>query len=270
MIEIFSYGFMQKALIAGILVAIPTSLLGVFLVLRRRAFIGEGLAHISFGGIALGLFFGLRPLIVALIVTMIGALAIQLIRDRARLYGDTAIGIFSYAGFALGIFLISLSDGFTTDIFGFLFGNILTVNSFDLLFSVILSIIIIAFIILFYPDLFYMTFDADTAKASGIRVGMHRYLMSFLVAATVVISMRVVGIILVASFMIIPAAAALQISKNFKQTIVYSVLISVLSVLIGLVLSALFDFAASATIILINFMIFLLLAGYRRLIWSSA
>ncbi len=264
MLEILTYQFMQRALIAGVLVAVPCSLLGVFLVLRRRAFIGEGLAHISFGGIALGLFLGLNPLIVALIITLLASVAIQLIKDRSRLHSDTAIGIFSYTGFAFGVFIISLTKGFNTDLFSYLFGSILTVSSFDLIFSVILSVISVLFIILFYNNLFYITFDEETARTSGVNATLYKHLIGFLVATTVVISMRIVGIILVASFMIIPAAAALQISKNFRQTLVYSIIICVVSVLIGLVLSATFDYAASASIILVNFIIFIIIFLARK------
>jgi zinc transport system permease protein len=247
-----------------VLVAVPCSLLGVFLVLRRRAFIGEGLAHISFGGIALGLLLGLNPLIVALLITLLGSVMIQLIKDRSKLPSDTAIGIFSYTGFALGVFIISLTRGFNTDLFAYLFGSILTVSKFDLLFSVILSIITILIIILFYNNLFYITFDEETARTGGVNTGIYKHLIGFLVATTVVISMRIVGIILVASFMIIPAAAALQISKNFRQTLVYSIIICILSVLIGMVLSATFDFAASASIILVNFILFIMIFLARK------
>jgi len=266
MIEIFSYGFMQRALLAGILVAIPTSLLGVFLVLRRKAFIGEGLAHISFAGIAIGLFFGLNPLIMALIVTLLGAFAIQTIKDRTRLYSDTVIGILSYTGFAIGIFVISLSGGFNADLFSFLFGNILTVSTFDLIFSIILSFIAIVFIIFLYPDMFHITFDEDTARTSGIKVVLLKYMIGMLTAITVVISMRIVGIILVAAFIIIPAATAIQITRTFRSTVWLSAVIGVVSVIVGLLLSALFDFAASATIILVNFVFFLFAVAFKRVI----
>jgi len=250
---------MQRSLISGILIAIACSLLGVFLVLRKNAFIGEGLAHISFGGIAVGLLIGINPMIAALIVTIIGALMIVNIDENSKLSGDTSIGIFSYTGFALGILLISLKSGFNTDLFSYLFGNILALTNFDVFFSLGLVIIVLVFIVLFRQELFYITFDEETAKTAGINVRLLNYLIAVLVGITVVVSMRIVGIILVASFIILPASAALQISKNFKQTLFYSLILSILSVITGLILSFYLDIAAGATVVLVNFIFFVVL-----------
>ncbi|MBN2368586.1 metal ABC transporter permease, partial [Candidatus Woesearchaeota archaeon] len=220
--ELLSYSFIQRALISGILIAIACSVLGIFLVLRKHAFIGEGLAHISFGGIALGLFLGINPVIAALILTILGGIGITKLRESAKLNSDNAVGIFSYAGFALGIVLISVSKGFNADLFSYLFGNILAISMFDVVFSAALSLLIISFVFLFYNELAFVTFDEQTAKTSGVNVKLINYMLGILVAITVVISMRIVGIILVASFMIIPASASLQLSSNFRQSIFIS------------------------------------------------
>jgi zinc transport system permease protein len=264
MLEILGYGFMQRALVAGILVSVACSLLGVFLVLKKSAFIGEGLAHISFAGIAIGLIFGFSPLIASVILTVIGGIAIMKLTAKSRLHTDAAIGIISYTGLAFGVFLISISRGFTIDIFSYLFGNILTISQFDMYFSAGLAVAVLFFTILFFNELYVITFSEETAKTTGINVNLLNYVFAVLVAITVVISIRVVGILLVASFMILPASAALQLAKGFRHSLVISAVFGILSVIGGLSLSYFLDVAAGATIVLLNFGFFMLSMVLRK------
>ncbi|NTV24545.1 MAG: metal ABC transporter permease, partial [Nanoarchaeota archaeon] len=252
MIDILYYGFMQKALLAGILTSIACSILGVFLLLRKSAFISEGLAHISLAGIALGFLLGYSPILVSAIITAAGAIGIILLKEKAKLYGDTAIGILSYTGLAFGILLASFNRS-SIDLMSYLFGNILAISGFDLSFSVVIALLTLFFIWRYYKDLFSMTFDEETAKVSGVNVRRVNFLLAMLVAATVVISMRVVGILLSASFMIIPAAASLQLCVGFKKTLLFSVLIGVSSVVLGLIASFAFDLPSGPTIVILNF-----------------
>ena len=254
-IDLFTYGFMQRALLVGILIAVSCAIIGVFLILRRTAFIGEGLAHISFAGVALGFLFGVEPLVAALFVTIFGALAIAFTKEKSLLFTDTIIGIFSYTGFALGILLVSMQS-VNVELFGYLFGNILAVSYFDMVFSGLLALLVVGFVMYFYYDLYYITFDEETAKSAGIKVEMLNYLFALLVAVCVVISMRIVGIILVASFMILPAASAMHLTKTFRKMVALSIIISVFSALMGLVAAFYLDTAAGATIVLLNFLIF--------------
>jgi len=266
MIDIISYPFMQRALISGVFVALVCAVLGVFLVLRKSAFIGEGLAHISFSGIAIGLILGQDPILVALAVTLAAAIVISYVRQHAILHGDTALAIFSYAGFALGIFLISAYKGFSADLFSYLFGSILTISQADMLVCAGLSVLILAFVFLLYNELALLTFNEETAKVSGIRTDILEYIFSALVSAAIVISMRIVGIILVASFIIMPAASALLMRTSFRKTIILSAAVSVISLVAGLSLSFYFDFAAGATIVLCNFLIFASIFSLRRIL----
>ncbi len=250
MLEILQYSFMQNALIAGVLIAAICSILGVFLVLRRMSLMGDGLAHISFGGLAAGFFFGIYPLLAALAFSVLAAIGIQKLKAM-KVHGDAAIAIFFSFGLALGVVLISLSKGFSVDLFSYLFGSILAVGPTDLLFIAVLGVATIIAIWAFYKELFYITFDEDSARASGIQVEKMNAVLMVLTAMAVVVSMRIVGILLVSSFIVIPASIALLICKNFRQAILLSVAIGVASSIVGLLASYYLDIAAGGAIVLV-------------------
>ena len=252
----FAYGFLQRALLAGIFIAVACALLGVFLILRRDSMIGHGLAHIAFAGVALGLFLKIIPLGVALAVAVVTALGIMKLKQKAGLYGDTAIAIFSSVGLAAGIILATLAQSFNVDLFGYLFGDILAIETLEVWLSVFLAVLVVFTMILHYPRFMYMTFDHEAAKASGIKVGRLDVLLTVLTAVTVVLGMKVVGILLVSALVVIPAAAGLQLASNFKQAILLSSLIAVISVLLGLVLAYFLDMPASGAIVVLSFLFF--------------
>ncbi|MBN2094985.1 MAG: metal ABC transporter permease [Candidatus Aenigmarchaeota archaeon] len=262
--EIIGYGFMQKAFLTGIVIAIACSLLGVFLVLRRYALMGDGIAHISFGGIATGLLFNIMPFFGALIFGVIGSLGILKLREKARLYGDAAIGMVSHAGLGIGVFIASIAGGFNVDILSYLFGSILSIRSEEVLLSVFLSACVIGVIALFYRELVYLTFDEDSARTSGVKVDALNTALIALTAVTVVSSMRVVGLLLASALIIMPATSALQLKLSFRNTLISSAAIAVLSVVLGLVAAYYFDFAVSGTIVLVNLSIFLAIILLRR------
>lgn len=266
MTEFLSYGFLQRALLAGIFVAVTCALLGVFLILRRDAMIGHGLAHVTFAGVAIGLWLNVMPLAAATGVAVFTALAIMKIKERAGLYGDTAIAIFSSVGFALGILIVSLSQGFNVDLFGYLFGEILAIDSAEVTFSIGLAILVVIFIILNYQKFMYMTFDRESAKVSGIQVSRLDTLLTVLTAVTVVLGMKIVGILLVAALLVIPAAAGLQLAANFRRAMALSSLVSLVSVVLGLFLSFALDFPASGTIVCLSFAFFLLFFLIKRVL----
>ncbi len=248
---------MQRALITGIVISIACSLLGVFLVLKRYALIGDGLAHISFGGIAVGMLTKVMPFVTAMIFAVLAALGILKLKEKARMHGDTSIGIISHASMGLGVFIASAAHGFNVDILSYLFGNILAISTAEVMLSIGLALIVITVIILNYRDLFYLTFDEESAKASGVKVNFLNTLLIMLTAVTVVASMRVVGLLLASALIIMPAAASLQVSRNFRQALIMSAIFAVISVICGLGIAYMFDFAASGTIVLFNFMIFI-------------
>lgn len=259
-----SYGFLQRALLAGIFVAIACALLGVFLILRREAMIGHGLAHVTFAGVALGLFLKVMPLVAALIVAVLAALGIMKLKEKAGLYGDTAIAIFSSAGFALGLLFVTFAHSFNVDLFGYLFGEILAIETTEVWLSITLAGVVVFIVILNYHKFMYITFDRDSAKVSGIRVNRLDVLLTTLTAITVVLGMKIVGLLLVAALIVIPAAAGLQVASSFKQAILLSSFVALISVALGLLLAFYFDLPASGTIVILSFLIFGLFFAFKK------
>jgi len=264
MIEILSYGFMQKAFISGIVIAIACSLLGMFLVLRKFSLIGDGIAHISFGGVATGLLFNITPFIGALLFGLIGSFGILKLKEKSHLHGDAAIGIVSHISLGIGIFIASIASGFNVDILSYLFGSILSIKTNELFLSIFLALTVITFILIYHKDLFYISFDEESAKVSGIKVNFLNSMLIILTAITIVCSMNIVGLMLASSLIILPSSSALQIKTSFKKTLIYAVFISVFSVISGIIIAYYFDFAVSGTIVLINAIIFLSLLIYNK------
>jgi zinc transport system permease protein len=250
LLHFLTYGFIQRAYVAGSFVAALCAMLGLFLVLRKLSLIGDGLSHVSFGAIALGLFFGVYPFYVAVPVTLIASWFILRLTRKARIYGDAAIGIVSAVGVAAGVTLASLSRGFNVDLFSYLFGNILTISRPELYLSLGLSLVVLVVIVLFYNDLFSVTFDEEYARISGIRTERINVLLTSLTAITVVLAVKVVGIMLVSALLILPAATALQIARGFRGAMLLSVLFAVVSVLAGTTVSFFLNLPAGATIVL--------------------
>lgn len=263
--NVFVYGFMQRAFLAGLLIAVACAILGVFLILRRDAMIGHGMAHVTFGGVALGLFLQVTPLLAALTVAVACALLMVKLKERAGVYEDTAIGILSSAGMALGVVLATLSGKFNVDLFGYLFGNILAIEPLEIGIAVVLALVVVLVLVCFYQELVYQTFDAEAARTAGIRVGRLDGIIATLTAVTVVIGMKVVGILLVAALLVIPSAAGLQLAKSFKQAMGISAVVSVGSVAGGLLMSFYWDLPASGTIVLLSCAAFALFWGARYL-----
>ena len=262
--ELFSYAFMQRAFLAGLGVSVTCAILGVFLVLRRDAMIGHGLAHVTFGGVALGMVLNVAPLPVALGVAIFSALGIMKLKERAGLHGDTAIGIISSLGMALGIFLVSLAGGFNLDLFGYLFGNVLAIDPGEVWVALLLALAVLAAVAFFYQEFFFLTFDSESAKASGVRVGRLDNLMAVLTAVTVVVGMKVVGILLISALLVIPAAAALQVARNFKEAMALSAALAVVSAAAGLTAAFYLDWPPSGTIVLFSGVLFLILFASRQ------
>jgi zinc transport system permease protein len=262
--ELFSYAFMQRAFLAGLGVSVTCAILGVFLVLRRDAMIGHGLSHVTFGGVALGMVLNVAPLPVALGVAILSALGIMKLKDRAELYGDTAIGIISSLGMAMGIFLVSLAGSFNLDLFGYLFGNVLAIDPGEVWVAFLLALAVLATVAFFYQEFLFLTFDSESARASGVRVGRLDSLMAVLTAVTVVVGMKVVGILLISALLVIPAAAALQVARNFKGAMALSAALAVVSAAIGLTAAFFLDWPPSGTIVLISGVLFLILFASRQ------
>jgi zinc transport system permease protein len=249
------YPFMQRALLAGGLIGLIASFYGVFVVQRGLSFLGNGLSHAAFGGIALGLLLGIHPLMVAVPFTVAVSLSIHALQTRTRLSGDTAIGIFFAVSMALGILFVSFKRQFTADAFAYLFGSILAVDETSLLLTFGLFILTLVNI-KFWSPWAYATFDRDMALADRIPVQRHDYWLSVLIAITVVAASKVVGIVLIAAFLVIPAATARLLSSRFEQMTVLSVMIGVSSTFLGLLGSYVLDLPSGPVIILLQAMLF--------------
>jgi zinc transport system permease protein len=262
-LEVLEFEFMQRALIAGVAVAITSSVIGLFLVLRRNSLFGDALSHVAFGGIAVGLAVSIYPLWTGLTLSILGALGITKLRQSAKIPADASVAILLSSGLALGLLFISLSGGFTLDLFSFLFGSILLVSVEDTLAILAMTGIILSIIILLYRQLMYITFDEEQARVSGLSISKLNYLFVVLASVAVIVSMRLVGILLVSSLIVIPNITALLFGKGFKKTALISVSVSITSVVAGIAISYAANLAPSATIVLISTAIFLAMLAAR-------
>jgi zinc transport system permease protein len=270
MLEIFTYGFIQRAILTGVFVGTACALLGVFLVLRRYALIGHGLTHVAFGGVAIGLLVSRQPFWMTLFITLLSSMGILKLQQRVKIYADVAIGIVSAVGMAVGIVIASVAGGFNVDLMSYLFGSILTIGDTEFIVSSVISVLVICFIVLFYYDLFAMTFDEESARAMGIAVDRYNYFFAAVSAFVVVVGMRVVGLLLVSALMILPAVTSLQLSRSFRTSLFLSAVAVVLSVVAGIVISFLLDLPAGGTIVLFNFILFLIAFSAKKLFIEKA
>ena len=250
-LEALSYGFMQKALVAGIAVALICSFMGTFLVLRRYSLFGDGIAHVAFGGISVGLFLGVFPLWTAFIVSIFGGLGLQKLRQSTKISGDAAVAVVLVSGLAVGVILVSSSGGFSVDLFSFLFGSILLISNEDTMMILGISASIITTLVVLQKQFLHLTFNEEQAKLVGLRTTLLNYAFVVLASITVVTSMRLVGILLISALIVIPNITAMMFGKGFKKTVCISMSISVISVVSGILLSYSLNLAASGTIVII-------------------
>lgn len=262
-LEYLQYGFIQRALVCGSFIALLCSTLGVILVLRRFSLIGDGLAHVTFGSVALGLFFRIYPLYISIPVVMLSSLGILKLTQRARLYGDAAIGIVSSFGIAGGVILASVAGGFNVDLFSYLFGNILAIGPEELTISIALSVVVLAVIFLYFNEIFSMTFDEEFARVSGIGTEKLNAILALLTAITVVLTMSVVGIMLVSALLILPSVTALQLARSFRGAMLIAACVSLISVIGGIFISLILNFPTGATIVMTGILIFLAALALR-------
>ncbi len=250
LLDIFEFGFMQRALIAGLVIATVCGLLGVFVVLRRTAPLGDALAHVSFGGVALGIALGLFPVEVAIVIAILGGVGIRFLQDR-HLYGELSLTVVQAAGLGGGAVLVSLRGGLNVDILSFLFGQILTVTWSDISLMVALVAATILVLAGLYKEFFLLTFDPEGARVSGLPVRALDTGFTILTAITVVLAMQVVGILLVSALLAVPAATALQLRVGLRGTLAASVFIGMLSVAGGLLLAVFLNAATGGMIVLV-------------------
>lgn len=248
--DILQYGFMQRALLSAVAISIMCSIVGLFLVLKRHSLFGDALAHVAFGGIALGLFTGVYPILTAYVVAILSAVGVNKLRESTKIPPDSSIAVLLTSGLAIGVILISISGGFTLDLFSFLFGNILLVSNEDLIMILITDAIVVPIIYVLYKRLILIVFDENQAKVSGLNVTWINTLFIVLASITIIASIRLVGVLLISSLIVIPNITALLLGKGFKKTVFISCAISVFSVVFGIVASYYVNLVPSGTIVL--------------------
>ncbi len=256
-IEALHYSFIQRAIIAGCFMGLACAFLGVFLVLRRFSLIGDGLAHVSFASVAIALLLHAQPMIISIPIVCLASLVILKLNEKLAVYADAAIGLISSFGIALGVIIASTANGFNVDLFSYLFGNILSVSVFEVWLAVIIALIVVFVVKMFYHDLFSITFDQDYAQVSGIKVKLINKILVLLTSLLVVLGIKIVGTMLVSSLIILPAISALQVVRSFKSTILLAGVFSVMSVVVGVFISYVFNLPSGATIVMVNFFIFM-------------
>lgn len=258
MLELFQYAFMQHAILAGIMVACICPVIGIFLVVRRLALIGDGLGHISFAGVAAGWLWGVYPVYTAALFAVCGGIGIEMLRQKQRHYADMVLAVVFYTGIALAIVFTSMVRSSGTNLLSYLFGSIVTVTARDVTLIYGLGGGILLIIGLLYKELLYVSCDEDAARVNGLRVSCHNLLLVILTAVTVSVAMRVVGILLVSALMIVPVAAGLQMGRSFAGTMGWAVFFAEVSVVAGLYASFYLDFAPGGAIVLTAVLLFLL------------
>jgi len=262
---LIQYEFLRNALLAGMVVGIVCPAIGVFLVVRRLSLMADALSHITLSGLAAGIllqknlsfFQPINPMYMGMFFSVIGSLFIEQLRKAYRFYQELAIPIILSAGIGLGVVLISIANGFNVDLFSYLFGSVVAITRSDLWTVSIVGLIVLLSIVFLYKELFALSFDEEYAEISGIKKRFVNLVFSILVALTIAISMRIVGILLVSALITLPVAAALRISRSFFHTFWISILFAQLAVLGGMVLSFYLNWAPGGTIVLFAVLILL-------------
>lgn len=256
LLEPLQFGFVQRGLLASVLVAVVCGVLGSFVVLKKLAFIGDALAHASFGGVALAFVLGLNVYVGAFVFALATALGIGAVTERGKVSADTAIGVLFSGTFAFGILIISRVDGYTTDLFGYLFGDVLSITDGDLWTMAILGLVVLALVALFYRQLLFVAFDPAVAAASGLPARALEYMLLALLGITIVTAIQAVGIVLVVALLVTPAATAYLLTRRFHHMMFLSSALGGLSAVLGIYLSYHLDLASGAAIILVATVLF--------------
>ncbi|MBU9712092.1 metal ABC transporter permease [Evansella tamaricis] len=273
MIQIFfQFDFLRYSLYTGMLIGLLAPLLGVFLVVRRLALISDALSHITLSGIAFSLllgrhysyFAGLNPMYMGMAFSVGGAIFIERLRNVYRYYKELAIPIILSAGIGIGVVFISLANGFNNDLFHYLFGSVAAIRQSDFHMIVSITLFVLVMMLLFYKEWFFLSFDEDQAVISGIPKKTLHFLFIIMVALVISASMRIVGILLVSSLMTLPVASAMRWAKSFKQTFLYAILFSEISVIVGLFSAFHLDIAPGGTIVMLNVIILLISLLLKR------
>lgn len=256
--EFLQYGFISRGLEAGIIVALIAPFIGIFLVLRRYSLIADTLSHVSLAGVAMGLYFNLNPVFTAIGTTLIASFAIERLRLTKKIYGETALALFLSGSLAAAVVLLSAAHGFGVNLFNYLFGSIVTVTRNDVYIIFALGAGVLLTLILFFKELVFITFDEEAATVAGIPTRSLNLLFITLAAITVSVSIPIIGVLLISALIVIPVTAALQLKLSFVKTILVAQCVAVLSVIVGVYTSFLFNISTGGCIVLLTIFFFIL------------
>ena len=257
LLEMFTYPFIVRAFVVGILVSLCAALLGVPLVLKRYSMIGDGLSHVSFGALSIAVACGWAPLPVSIPVVILAALGLLRLTENSRMGADAAIAVVSAPSLAAGVIVTSLTTGMTTDVDSYMFGSILAMDRSDVALSAGLSAAVLLLFVLFYHKLFAITFDESFSRATGVRVGLYNTFLSVLTALTIVLGMRMMGAMLISSLVIFPALSAMRVRKSFRGVVILAGILSVTCFCAGLTASYLLSTPVGATVVIADLLAFL-------------
>ena len=253
---LFSQQFLLRALVVGMLVSLCCALLGVSLVLKRFSMIGDGLSHVGFGAMAIAAAAGVAPLYFALPIVVLAAFLLLRMSEKGKIKGDAAIALISTGALAVGVMATSMTTGMNVDIYNYMFGSILTMSSSDVILTSVLSLVVILLFIIFYNEIFAVTFDESFAKATGTKTSLYNMLISALTAVTIVIGMKMMGALLISSLIIFPTVTSMRLCKSFRNVVISSSLVSVICFLTGLILSVRFEAPTGASVVCVNIFAF--------------
>ena len=257
LLEMFTYPFIVRAFVVGILVSLCAALLGVPLVLKRYSMIGDGLSHVSFGALSIAVACGWAPLPVSIPVVILAALGLLRLTENSRMGADAAIAVVSASSLAAVVIVTSLTTGMTTDVDSYMFGSILAMDRSDVALSAGLSAAVLLLFVLFYHKLFAITFDESFSRATGVRVGLYNTFLSVLTALTIVLGMRMMGAMLISSLVIFPALSAMRVRKSFRGVVILAGILSVTCFCAGLTASYLLSTPVGATVVIADLLAFL-------------
>ena len=260
MIDLLGYSYVQRALVAGVLVGGLCALIGVYVVLKGLAFIGAGISHASLGGIAIGVATGVNPIWSAFAFSVLVAWLIGVVSKRLNVREDTSIGIFFASAQALGVLIIGLMRNYQVDLMGYLFGSIVSVTAADVWTAAAVAFLVVVLVAVLFKDLLFMVFDSEMATVTGVPAEKLYFLLITLVALTVVVAIKVVGIVLVSALVVTPAAAAHQLTESFRKMMAISVVFGVISCVAGLLLSEVWSMPPGATIVMFVTVLFFICA----------
>ena len=255
--EMFSLSFMVYALIAGVLVSLCASLLGVTLVLKRYSMIGDGLSHVAFGSLAIATACGFAPLPVSIPVVILSAFLLLRLSEKGKLKGDALTAMISTGALAIGVMAVSLSTGMNIDIYNYMFGSILTLKTSDVCLSVGLAILVIPTYLILYHRIFAITFDGSFARATGIRTTLYDTVIAVLTALTIVLGMRFMGTLLISALIVFPPLTAMRVMKSFKGVVILSAILPIVSFVAGLLLSYVVSTPPGASVVCVSIVIFI-------------